>query len=72
MGSGPVERRHPEQNESSFLTVDYDGDWVRDFVPESQVLVIRAEDALIVLLGCGHSVWVMCWIIFKTLFKTSR
>ena len=53
--SGPVERRNPEQNYSSFLEVDYEGDWVRDFVPESQALVIRTEDGPIVLLGCGHS-----------------
>lgn len=53
--SGPVERRHPEQNYSSALKVDFDGDWVRDFVPESQALVIRTDEGPIVLLGCGHS-----------------
>jgi len=53
--SGPVERRHPEQNYSANLNVAMDGDWVRDFVPESQALVVRTDEGPIVLLGCGHS-----------------
>lgn len=53
--SGPVERRHAEQNYSAALKVEFEGDWVRDFVPESQALVIRTEEGPIVLLGCGHS-----------------
>ncbi len=53
--SGPVERRHPEQNYSAALTVALEGDWVRDFVPESQALVVRTDEGPIVLLGCGHS-----------------
>jgi 7,8-dihydropterin-6-yl-methyl-4-(beta-D-ribofuranosyl)aminobenzene 5'-phosphate synthase len=53
--SGPIERRHPEQNYSVALKVDFEGDWVRDFVPESQALVIRTAEGPIVLLGCGHS-----------------
>lgn len=53
--SGPVERRHPEQNYSANLNVSMDGDWVRDFVPESQALVVRTDEGPIVLLGCGHS-----------------
>jgi 7,8-dihydropterin-6-yl-methyl-4-(beta-D-ribofuranosyl)aminobenzene 5'-phosphate synthase len=53
--SGPVERRHPEQNYSANLNVAMDGDWVRDFVPESQALVVRTGEGPIVLLGCGHS-----------------
>ncbi|PCI75350.1 MAG: MBL fold metallo-hydrolase [SAR86 cluster bacterium] len=53
--SGPVERRHPEQNYSANLNVAMDGEWVRDFVPESQALVVRTDEGPIVLLGCGHS-----------------
>jgi len=53
--SGPVERRHLEQNYSANLNVAMDGDWVRDFVPESQALVVRTDEGPIVLLGCGHS-----------------
>ena len=53
--SGPVERRHLEQNYSANLNVTMDGDWVRDFVPESQALVVRTDEGPIVLLGCGHS-----------------
>jgi 7,8-dihydropterin-6-yl-methyl-4-(beta-D-ribofuranosyl)aminobenzene 5'-phosphate synthase len=53
--SGPVERRHLEQNYSASVNVAMDGDWVRDFVPESQALVVRTDEGPIVLLGCGHS-----------------
>ena len=53
--SGPVERRHPEQNYPAGLNLAMDGDWVRDFFPESQALVVRTHEGPIVLLGCGHS-----------------
>lgn len=53
--SGPVARRHPEQNYSAALNVAMEGEWVRDFVPESQALVVRTDEGPIVLLGCGHS-----------------
>lgn len=53
--SGPVQRRHPEQNYSAALNVAMAGEWVRDFVPESQALVVRTDEGPIVLLGCGHS-----------------
>lgn len=53
--SGPVQRRHPEMNYSSVNEVSVQGEWVRDFVPESQALVVRTEEGPIVLLGCGHS-----------------
>ena len=53
--SGPVERRHPEKNYGSRVSVSLDGDWVEDFVPESQALVVRTVEGPIVLLGCGHS-----------------
>lgn len=53
--SGPVERRHPETNYGTAIEVSYFDRWVRDFLPESQALVIRTEEGPIVLLGCGHS-----------------
>lgn len=53
--SGPVDRRHPEKNYPSTIAVAIDGEWVEDFVPESQALVIRTNEGPIVLLGCGHS-----------------
>tara|TARA_B100001175_G_scaffold14507_1_gene11032 strand:+ start:26 stop:1063 length:1038 start_codon:yes stop_codon:yes gene_type:complete len=58
--SGPVERHHPEINyptgtSASKLEVQLEGDWVDDFIPESQALVIRTQNGPIVLLGCGHS-----------------
>lgn len=54
--SGPVKRRHDdEKNYSTALQVAMGDHWIRDFVPESQALVIRTEEGPIVLLGCGHS-----------------
>lgn len=54
--SGPIERRHDnEQNYGSRIEVSSHGEWIRDFIPESQALVIRTEEGPIVLLGCGHS-----------------
>ncbi len=53
--SGPVERRHPEKNYPSTISMALEGEWVEDFVPESQALVVRTEQGPIVLLGCGHS-----------------
>ena len=32
-----------------------DGDWVEDYVPDSQGLAILTDKGPIVLLGCGHS-----------------
>lgn len=58
--SGPIDRPYPETNyptgdSSSVLEVKINNDWVEDFVPDSQALVIRTQDGPIVLLGCGHS-----------------
>lgn len=53
--SGPIERRYPETNYGTAIEVSYLGRWMRDYLPESQALVIRTEDGPIVLLGCGHS-----------------
>jgi 7,8-dihydropterin-6-yl-methyl-4-(beta-D-ribofuranosyl)aminobenzene 5'-phosphate synthase len=53
--TGPVERRHPEMNYPKNVQVLVEGDWVEDFVPDSQGLTIVTESGPIVLLGCGHS-----------------
>lgn len=53
--TGPVERHHPEKNYGTSLRVRINGDWVEDFVPESQGLTIVTPQGHIVLLGCGHS-----------------
>lgn len=52
--TGPVERVHEEQQygEARMLV---DGEWVQDYVPESQGLSIVTDKGHIVLLGCGHS-----------------
>ena len=53
--TGPVERRHPEQNYPQQVRVNIVGEWVEDYVPDSQGLTIVTENGPIVLLGCGHS-----------------
>jgi 7,8-dihydropterin-6-yl-methyl-4-(beta-D-ribofuranosyl)aminobenzene 5'-phosphate synthase len=53
--TGPVKRRHPEKNYPSTMQVRIDGDWVEDYVPDSQALTIVTSRGHIVLLGCGHS-----------------
>lgn len=53
--TGPVERRHPEKNYPPQVRVNIVGEWVEDYVPDSQGLTIVTENGPIVLLGCGHS-----------------
>jgi len=53
--TGPVKRRHPEKNYPSTMQVRIDGEWVEDYVPDSQALTIITARGHIVLLGCGHS-----------------
>ena len=53
--TGPVERRHPERNYPRTIQVNLDGEWVEDYVPESQALTIVTDRGPIVVLGCGHS-----------------
>ena len=53
--TGPVERRHPERNYPGTVQVNLDGEWVEDYVPESQALTIVTDKGPIVVLGCGHS-----------------
>ena len=53
--TGPVVRNHPEKNYPQAIRVNVDGEWVEDYVPESQGLTIVTPDGPIVLLGCGHS-----------------
>lgn len=53
--TGPVERNHEEKNYPQAVSVDIDGEWIVDTVPESQGLTVITPDGPIVLLGCGHS-----------------
>lgn len=53
--TGPVERRHEEKTWVKQVRVELDGEWVEDWVPDSQGLTITTADGPIVLLGCGHS-----------------
>lgn len=53
--TGPVVRNHPEKNYPQSIQVNIDGEWVIDYVPDSQGLTIVTPEGPIVLLGCGHS-----------------
>lgn len=53
--TGRIERRHPERNYNASVQVNIDGEWVEDYVPESQGLTVVTDDGPIVLLGCGHA-----------------
>ena len=42
--TGPVERNHPEKNYPQTMQVNMDGEWIEDYVPDSQGLtVVTAE-----------------------------
>ncbi len=53
--TGPVERPHPEKNYPQRMQVNMDGEWIEDYVPDSQGLTVVTAEGPIVLLGCGHS-----------------
>jgi len=53
--TGPIERNHPEKNYNRAMKVNIDGEWLEDFVPESQGLTVVTPEGPIVLLGCGHA-----------------
>lgn len=53
--TGPIERTHSEKTYPTMIDVKIDGEWVEDFVPESQGLTVVTAEGPIVLLGCGHS-----------------
>ena len=53
--TGPIDRPHPERNYPETIQVQRDGEWVVDYVPDSQALSIITPKGHIVLLGCGHS-----------------
>jgi 7,8-dihydropterin-6-yl-methyl-4-(beta-D-ribofuranosyl)aminobenzene 5'-phosphate synthase len=53
--TGSVPRVHNEKNFPSAIKIQEGGEWVDDYVPESQGLTIVTSSGHIVLLGCGHS-----------------
>jgi 7,8-dihydropterin-6-yl-methyl-4-(beta-D-ribofuranosyl)aminobenzene 5'-phosphate synthase len=53
--TGPIERTHAEKNYGAHVDVKIDGEWVEDYVPDSQGLTIVTPEGPIVLLGCGHA-----------------
>jgi 7,8-dihydropterin-6-yl-methyl-4-(beta-D-ribofuranosyl)aminobenzene 5'-phosphate synthase len=52
--TGPVARVHDEQQYGRARML-VEGEWVQDYVPESQGLSVVTDEGHIVLLGCGHS-----------------
>ena len=53
--TGPIERVHAEKTYNPAMRVKIDGEWVEDYVPESQGLTIVTAEGPVVLLGCGHA-----------------
>lgn len=53
--TGPVVRTHEEKTYSTQIRMKVDGEWVEDYVPDSQGLTVVTPEGPIVLLGCGHS-----------------
>ena len=53
--TGPIKRNHQEKTYNRAMKVNIDGEWVEDFVPESQGLTVVTPGGPIVLLGCGHA-----------------
>ncbi len=53
--TGPVKRPNAEKNYGTNMQVRINGEWVEDYVPDSQALTIITPLGHIVLLGCGHS-----------------
>ncbi len=53
--TGPVKRVHEEKTWPRIVKVKMNGEWIDDFVPESQGMTVVTAKGPIVLLGCGHS-----------------
>ncbi|NKB90496.1 MAG: MBL fold metallo-hydrolase [Acidobacteria bacterium] len=53
--TGPVPRTTPEKTYPAAIKIERDGEWVDDYVPESQGLSVLTPEGHIVILGCGHS-----------------
>jgi 7,8-dihydropterin-6-yl-methyl-4-(beta-D-ribofuranosyl)aminobenzene 5'-phosphate synthase len=53
--TGPVPRIHDERNWSGRRTIERDGRWVEDDLPEDMSLVLDTDRGLVVLAGCGHA-----------------
>lgn len=53
--TGSISRPNLERNYPSTIHVRMDGEWVEDYVPDSQGLTVVTPQGHIVLLGCGHS-----------------
>jgi 7,8-dihydropterin-6-yl-methyl-4-(beta-D-ribofuranosyl)aminobenzene 5'-phosphate synthase len=53
--TGPVPRPYPEKNYPTAIKIHESGEWIDDYLPESQGLSIVTPQGHIVLLGCGHS-----------------
>jgi len=53
--TGPVRRKHPEQNWNKGIQVQTPDGWKEDNIPEDMSLVFDTGGGLVILSGCGHS-----------------
>ena len=53
--TGPIERVHDEKNWFSHIKIKMGDDFIEDYVPEDQSLVIDTADGFVLVSGCGHA-----------------
>ena len=53
--TGPIPRIHPEKNWTPFESIESDGQFVEDTIPEDQALVLDTSKGLVIVVGCGHA-----------------
>lgn len=53
--SGPVPRKHAEQNWDRGIQVQTSDGWKEDYIPEDMSLIFNTEGGLVLLSGCGHA-----------------
>jgi 7,8-dihydropterin-6-yl-methyl-4-(beta-D-ribofuranosyl)aminobenzene 5'-phosphate synthase len=53
--TGPIKRVHDEKNWYSNIKVKMGDDFIEDYLPEDQSLVIDTADGFVLVSGCGHA-----------------
>ena len=53
--TGPIKRVHDEKNWFAYIKIKMGDDFIEDYVPEDQSLVIETADGFVLVSGCGHA-----------------
>ena len=67
--TGPIKRVHDEKNYSPGMSLYKEGEFVPDWIPESQVLGINLSQGWLLLSGCGHAGIVNAAMALRTIIK---